>query len=70
MHSNLRGRTTPEHVEKMMFLRTNPDLIPEIKKMEDFLADISHELQKEGKAKVVAAQKSAAGKEVVVEVDD
>ena len=57
------------NVEKMMFLRTNPDLIPEIKKLEDFLADISHKRQ-EGKAKVVAAHKSAAGKEVVVEVDD
>ena len=68
VHSNLRRRTTPEHVEKMMFLRTNPDLIPEIKKLEDSLADISHKRQ-EGKAKVVAAQKSAAGKEVVVEVD-
>ena len=43
--------------------------VPEIKKLEDFLADISHERQEE-KAKVVVAQKSAAGKEVVVEVDD
>ena len=43
--------------------------VPEIKKLEDFLADISHKRQ-EGKAKVVAAQKSAAGKEVVVEGDD
>ena len=43
-------------VEKMMFLRTNPDLIPGIKKLEDFLADISHKRQ-EGKGKVVAAQK-------------
>ena len=42
--------------------------VPEIKKLEDFLADISPKRQ-EGKPKVVAAQKSAAGKEVKVEVD-
>lgn len=69
VHSNLRRRTTPERVEKMMFLRTNPDLIPEIKRLEDLLAGISQK-QQEGKAHVVAAQISATGKEVVVDVED
>lgn len=52
----------------MMFLRTNPDLIPEIKRLEVTLAQISQN-KYEGKAKVVKAQRAAAGKEVVVEVD-
>ena len=69
VHSNLRRRTTPERVERMMFLRANPDLIPEIKKLEDLLGGILRK-QQEGKAKVVAAQSAGAGKEVVIELPD
>ena len=34
VHSSLRRRTTPDRVEKTMFLRTNSDLIPEVKSFE------------------------------------
>lgn len=69
VHSNLRRSTTPDRVEKLMFLRTNPSLIPEIKQLELLLARIS-DAQREGKAQAVAAQTRGAGKEVVVEIED
>ena len=51
VHSNLRRRTTPDRVEKMMFLRSNPDLVPKIKKLEVLLKRMSEE-KYEGKTKV------------------
>ena len=53
----------------MMFLRTNPDLIPEVKKLRDLIKKISQE-QEKAKAKVVEVQAAEAGKDVVIELDE
>ena len=65
-YSNLRQRMGPERVEKMMFLKLNPQLIPEIKELDMRLAKIRG-TQADGKVEAVKAQAVGAGKSVVVD---
>ena len=59
---------TPDRVEMIMFLRSNPHLIPEILKLDNELGKLLA-AQQVGKAKAASVQAANAGEQVVVDVD-
>ena len=58
----------PDRVEMVMFLRSNPHLIPEINKLDNELGKLLA-AQAVGKAKAASVQAANAGEQVVVDVD-
>lgn len=62
--------TTPVHVEMVVFLRSNPDLVPEIKKLDHKLGKLLAAQYVLGRLKQhLFVQVAHEGEQVVVEVD-
>ena len=70
VYNNLRQAMVPDRVEMVMFLRSNPHLIPEINKLDNELGKLLA-AQAVGKAKALhlSVQAANAGEQVVVDVD-
>ena len=68
VYNNLRQAMVPDRVEMVMFLRSNPHLIPEINKLDNELGKLLA-AQAVGKAKAASVQAANAGEQVVVDVD-
>ena len=70
MYNNLRYATTPDRVEIVMFLRSNPHLVPEIKKLDNELGKLLAEQSLLGRLKLhLSVQAARGGEQVVVKVE-
>lgn len=68
VYNNFRQAMMPDRVEMVMFLRSNPHIIPEVMKLDNELGKLLA-AQSVGKAKAASVQAACAGKQVVVEVE-